>query len=86
MVAAEPLRRGGYTIAIAENGEQVLAAIEYESFDLVLIDVRMFRIQGLEATKVLRKREGDREKCLAAGMDGYVPKPLHKQEFFEALS
>ena len=104
MVAAGPLRREGYTVAIAENGEQALAAIECESCDLVLMDVRMPKMQGLEATKVLRKRktddkehlaaigltdnfmEGDREKCLAACMDGYVPKPLHKQELFESLS
>ena len=86
MVAAGPLRRGGYTVAIAENGEQALAAMECESFDLVLMNVPMFRIQGLEATNVLRKREDDREKCLAAGTDGYLSKPLHKQAFFEALS
>ena len=64
----------------------------------------MPRVEGLEATKALRKREadgkehlavigltanvmeGDREKCHAACMDGYVPKPLHKQELFESLS
>ena len=86
MVAARPLRRGGYTVAIAENGEQALAAMACGSFDLALMDIQMFSIYGLEATKVLRKREGDREKCLAAGMGGYVPKPLHKQGFFEALS
>ena len=102
MVAMGLLRREGYTVTIAENGEEALAAIEREQFDLVLMDVRMPKMDGLEATRTLREREGDghlpvigltanvmegdREKCLEAGMDGYVPKPVRKQELFEAMA
>ena len=104
MVAVGLLRREGYTVTVAQNGEEAIAAIEREEFDLVLMDVRMPKMDGLEATRALRKREsegdkhlpiigltanvmeGDREKCLEAGMDGYVPKPVRKQELFEALA
>ena len=57
MVAAGPLRREGYTAAIGENGKQALAAIECEPLDLVPVDVRMPRMEGLEATEALRKQE-----------------------------
>ncbi len=104
MVALGLLRQGGHYIEVANNGEEALAAIEGGSFDLVLMDVMMPKMDGLMATKELRARElgegghlpvigltanvmiGDREKCLEAGMDGYIPKPVRKKELLEALA
>jgi len=104
MVALGLLRQGGHHIEIANNGEEALAAVENGSFDLVLMDVMMPKMDGLMATTRLREREreegghlpiigltanvmrGDREKCLEAGMDGYIPKPVRKKELLEALA
>jgi CheY-like chemotaxis protein len=83
---------------VAVNGREVLEALEKESFDLVLMDVQMPELDGLEATAAIREREkgsgvhqavialtahamkGDRERCMAAGMDGYLSKPIRPQE------
>ena len=93
-VAAGLLRRRGHTVAIANNGIEALAALENQRFDLVLMDLQMPQMGGLEATRRIRDREreggrqtpivamtadamtGDRERCLAAGMDGYLSKPV----------
>jgi len=74
------------------------------SFGVVLMDIQMSEIDGIEATHLIREREkgsgrhipilamtthamkGDREKCLAAGMDGYVSKPIRPAELFAALA
>ncbi|MGH9676991.1 MAG: response regulator, partial [Candidatus Acidiferrum sp.] len=91
-------------VALAGNGKEALAALEKESFDLVLMDVQMPDLDGFEATAAIRIREkssgshlpiiavtahamkGDREKCLAAGMDGYLSKPIRPQELDEILA
>ncbi|MCW5977260.1 MAG: response regulator [Bryobacteraceae bacterium] len=91
-VAATMLQRMGHTVVPAANGRQALDAFERESFDLVLMDCQMPEMDGFEATRLLRRRcpnggpvivamtanamEGDRERCLAAGMDDYLPKPV----------
>jgi signal transduction histidine kinase/DNA-binding response OmpR family regulator/HPt (histidine-containing phosphotransfer) domain-containing protein len=95
-VAAGLLTRRGHTVTIANNGVETLAALEREPFDLVLMDVQMPEMGGLEATAVIRERErgtgrhirivamtahainGDRERCIAAGMDGYLSKPIDR--------
>ena len=82
---------------------EALAALEKESFDLVLMDVQMPDMDGFEATAMIRAKEkgtglhqqvialtahamkGDREKCLAQGMDGYLSKPIRPQELNEIL-
>jgi two-component system, sensor histidine kinase and response regulator len=87
---------------LASNGREALA-FERKSFDLVLMDVQMPQMDGLEATAAIRNLEkssgnhlaivalrahamnGDREKCLAAGMDGYLSKPIRTQELDEML-
>jgi two-component system sensor histidine kinase/response regulator len=92
------LEKRGHTVVVAGNGREALAACESESFDLILMDVQMPGMNGLEATAAIRTREkggvkhlaivalrahamkGDREKCLAAGMDGYLSKPIRTQE------
>jgi two-component system sensor histidine kinase/response regulator len=86
------------------DGQEALAALEKEHFDVVLMDVHMPSMGGFEATAAIRKREhetpttpvriiamtasamkGDRERCLAAGMDGYVSKPIRDKELFETI-
>ena len=81
----------------------LLAALEREGFDVVLMDVQMPEMDGFETTAAIRERErgtgrrvpiialtahamkGDREKCLQAGMDGYVSKPVQPAELFEMI-
>jgi CheY-like chemotaxis protein/HPt (histidine-containing phosphotransfer) domain-containing protein len=97
------LKRFGHEVTLAENGRQALEALERSSFDVVLMDVQMPEMDGLEATAAIRAREkqtgrhtpivamtahamkGDRECCLAAGMDGYVAKPVRSHELATAL-
>jgi signal transduction histidine kinase/DNA-binding response OmpR family regulator len=97
------LEKRGHTVVVAGNGREALAACESESFDLILMDVQMPGMDGLEATAAIRTREkggvkhlaivaltahamkGDREKCLAAGMDGYLSKPIRTQELDAVL-
>ena len=84
----------GHTVTLTANGAEALEALERESFDIVLLDIQMPVLGGLEAVAELRRREsnlgvrtpvvamtahalqGDRDRCLAAGMDGYVSKPV----------
>lgn len=92
------LEKQGHRISIAQHGEEALARLSAERFDLTLMDVQMPVLDGLEATRRLRQREaeqklprmpviamtanamvGDREDCLAAGMDGYISKPIQWQ-------
>jgi two-component system sensor histidine kinase/response regulator len=88
------LEKRGHAVVVAGDGRKALDALEREAFDLVLMDVQMPEMDGLEATGRLRQREqgtsrhipviamtahamkGDAERCLAAGMDDYVSKPV----------
>jgi signal transduction histidine kinase/DNA-binding response OmpR family regulator len=102
-LAIRLLEKRGHRVAVAGNGRQALAALEKTAFDLVLMDVQMPEMDGIEATTLLREREqetgkhqpvvamtalvmkGDRERCMAAGMDGYLSKPIRPQELDEVL-
>ena len=102
-LASRLLEKRGHSVMVAENGLEALAALEKESFDLVLMDMQMPVMDGFEATAAIRKKEetrgnhlpvvaltahamkGDREKCLAGGMDGYLAKPIRPQELDEIL-
>jgi two-component system, sensor histidine kinase and response regulator len=92
------LEKRGHRTAIAASGRLALEALEAGAFDLVLMDVQMPDMDGLEATAAIRRREsptgrhqpiialtahamkGDQDRCLAAGMDGYLSKPIRPQE------
>ncbi len=98
------LENEGYSVVVAGNGREALAALEREPFDLVLMDIHMPDMDGFEATSSIRARErfmgsrtpiiavtahamaGDRDKCLAAGMDAYVSKPIRKAALLEAIA
>jgi two-component system sensor histidine kinase/response regulator len=103
IIAVRVLEKHGHVVTIAENGQAALDACATQSFDLILMDVQMPGMDGLEATAIIRKKEiatcahmpiiamtahalkGDRERCLAAGMDGYVSKPVRTAELFAAI-
>ncbi|HEV2222936.1 MAG TPA: response regulator [Candidatus Acidoferrales bacterium] len=102
-LAARLLEKRGYTVVIAKNGIEALAAVEREEIDMVLMDVQMPEMDGLEAIRVIRSNEkiskrhlpiisltahvmkGDREKCIEAGADDYIPKPIQPADLFAAM-
>ena len=102
-IALALLEKRGHSVRVVENGRLALAALDEERFDVVLMDLQMPEMGGLEATKAVRARErltggripivamtaramaGDREQCLAVGMDGYVAKPIRPDDLIEAV-
>ena len=102
-VAKRMLEKRGHVVGVAGNGREALQALENASYDLVLMDVQMPEMDGIEATARIRTKErvsgrrqcvvaltahamkGDEEKCLAAGMDGYLTKPIRAEELDELL-
>jgi two-component system, sensor histidine kinase and response regulator len=100
---ARLLEKRGHRVVLAQNGGEVLQALENQSFDIVLMDVQMPEMDGLEATRLIREKEktsgvhlaiialtahamkGDYERCIAAGMNGYLTKPIRPQELDEIL-
>jgi two-component system sensor histidine kinase/response regulator len=97
------LSKRGHFVKVAGNGRLALESMEKNSYDLVLMDVQMPEMDGIEATGILREREantgtrltvigvtahtleGDRDRCLRAGMDGYLSKPIRAKELDELL-
>jgi CheY-like chemotaxis protein len=98
-LALRILQRMGYRADLAANGLEVLEALQRQPYDLILMDVQMPEMDGLEATRQLRTKhnevyiiamtanamQGDREMCLAAGMNDYVSKPIQLAELVKAL-
>lgn len=102
-VATRTLAKWGCEVILAQNGQEACSIYETQSVDLVLMDVQMPLMDGLEATQGIRKiesltkrrtpiiamtahtMEGDRERCIAAGMDDYVSKPISPDRLFAAL-
>jgi signal transduction histidine kinase/CheY-like chemotaxis protein len=103
-VAEHLLTNMGHQVSTANNGKEALAFIDGNDLDLVLMDVQMPEMGGIEATARIRERErsagghlplvaltahaitGDREKCLLAGMDHYLSKPVKEEEIVRVLS
>jgi CheY-like chemotaxis protein len=102
-LALRLLSQMGYRADVAANGLEVLQAVDRQPYDVILMDVQMPEMDGLEATRRLcaaldafkRPRiiamtanamQGDREMCLAAGMDDYISKPIRVEELVKSLS
>jgi signal transduction histidine kinase/DNA-binding response OmpR family regulator len=102
-LALRLLGQMGYRADVAGNGLEALEALERQHYDVVLMDVQMPEMDGLEASRQICLRwsrlerprliamtanamQGDRELCLAAGMDAYISKPIHVDELVEALN
>ncbi len=97
------LKQQGHHVVVVGDGRLAVQAAASQPFDVILMDVQMPEMGGLEATAAIRARErgtgahlpiialtahvmaGDREKCLAAGMDAFVAKPLRPAELFATL-
>ena len=102
-LVAALLKQKGHRVTIVGNGRLAADRAVLETFDVVLMDVQMPEMGGLEATALIRDHErtagghvpivaltaramaGDREQCLAAGMDAYVSKPLRPEDLFTAI-
>ena len=97
------LQKLGYRADLAGDGTEALDALERQPYDVVLMDVQMPEMDGMEATRQIHQRwpadlrpyiiavtanamEGDREACLAAGMDDYISKPIREEELAAAIS
>jgi signal transduction histidine kinase/CheY-like chemotaxis protein len=98
------LKERGHSVTLAANGWVVLDLVERRDFDLILMDIQMPEMDGLQATAEIRHREGqtgkhipivamtahamagDRERCLDAGMDGYIAKPIHPGELMALIT
>jgi CheY-like chemotaxis protein len=110
MLARRLLEKRGHAVTVVESGRAAIEAVRCQPFDVVLMDVQMPDLGGLEATAAIRQLEasrgpdaskrrrlpiialtahamtGDRERCLSAGMDGYLSKPLRASDLFDALA
>jgi PAS domain S-box-containing protein len=94
------LERMGMDVTIAADGEQALQMALAEKFDLILMDIHMPRMDGYKATDALRKEgiktpivaltanamKGDEKKCIDAGCDDYLAKPINRNELLEKLN
>ena len=102
LVAVAILEKAEIEVTVVENGEQAVKAVQEQSFDGVLMDIQMPKMNGYEATRRIRAlpgcatlpiiamtahaMKGDEEKCLDAGMDGYIAKPINQDRLFSTLS
>jgi PAS domain S-box-containing protein len=102
-VAVHLLSNMGYRPDVAQTGAEVIRSLERQSYDLILMDVQMPELDGLEATRLIRRRfpqdrqpyivamtanamPGDAEKCINAGMNGYISKPVRVEQLQEEIS
>jgi two-component system sensor histidine kinase/response regulator len=100
-IALAILENAGISAVIANTGKAAVEAVQREPFDAVLMDIQMPQMDGFEATRQIRRTpqvatipiiamtahamKGDEQKCLAAGMDGYVSKPINQERLFATL-
>ena len=102
-LALKVLERMGYAADLAGNGIAAVQALERQPYDIVFMDIHMPQMDGLEATREIRRRgagtavpwiiamtadamQGDRERCLDAGMNDYIPKPMQLQAVQDAIT
>ena len=102
-LALRLLQQMGYRADVAANGLEAIECVARQTYDVVLMDVQMPEMDGLEATRRIVARwpdgsrprvvamtanamQGDREECLAAGMDDYLTKPIRVEALVEALA
>lgn len=103
-MASRILEKSGFVVSVASNGREAVDIYRKEAFDLILMDVDMPVMDGLEATQAIRRLEkdaasrvpiiamtghamkDDREKCMEAGMDGYISKPVDPRRLVEIIS
>jgi CheY-like chemotaxis protein/nitrogen-specific signal transduction histidine kinase/HPt (histidine-containing phosphotransfer) domain-containing protein len=100
IMATEMLQNMGHQVEPAEDGMQTLDMVQSGDYDLVFMDVQMPNMDGLEATRKIRQAgisipiiamtagamKGDRERCLDAGMDGYIAKPIRRKDVRDAFN
>ena len=100
-IADRLLSKRGHHVTIVNNGAEALAMLDQQTFDVVLMDLSMPVMDGLEATAAIRRRELDgaahvrivgvsahtheRERCLLLGMDAFLPKPVGRVELLAAV-
>jgi len=94
------LEKAGLQVTSVEDGQQAVDKATSESFDLMLIDIQMPKMNGYDAVRILREKkistpivaltacamEGDAEKCLAAGFDEYIPKPICFEKLYSIMA
>ncbi|WP_282607617.1 response regulator [Pelagibius sp. Alg239-R121] len=102
MLATTILKKAGHSADGASNGLEALSSIRNRPYDLILMDMMMPEMDGLDATRAIRQltgsrseipiiamtanaMKGDREKCLQAGMNDYLSKPIDKVKLFEKI-
>src|ERR1700681_2004085 len=103
VLAVRLLEKRGHEVTVAGNGEEALKALDKQLFDLILMDVQMPEMDGLQATVAIRRGEmksgkhipiiamtahamaGDKERCLEAGMDDYLTKPIRPEQLGDVL-
>lgn len=104
MLATAILKKAGHRVDVAADGVEAVAAVKDRLFDAVLMDIQMPEMDGLEATRRIRKLEdperaniyiiamtanalmGDRDTCISAGMNDYLPKPIDQKKLLAALT
>ena len=103
LVATRILQGGGHHVSLARNGQEAVDALVSGSFDLIIMDIEMPILDGIEATAIIRSVElrmgtytpivamtanalkGDRERCMEAGMDGFIAKPVNARELLATI-
>jgi len=104
MLAVVLLEKQGHSVRVANDGKEAVAAVKADRFDVVLMDVQMPNMSGLDATAAIRVLErgtgkhlpivamtahamkGDQERCLEAGMDDYLSKPIQPEYMMEVIA
>ena len=100
-LALKILSKLGLTAALAENGQEAIEMVSQESYDIILMDMQMPEIDGLEATRIIRREmdiqpiiiamtanamKEDRDACMKAGMDDFLSKPVKLEDVVNMLA